>query len=65
MSLAIVGGFGLGGCESYPGVFGVFGGYADDARVENGMLPLPQRPGVGFEAQGALYPLMRELADGA
>ena len=33
MSLAIAGGFGLGGAESYPGVFGDFGGFADDARA--------------------------------
>ena len=32
MSLAIAAGFGLGGAESYPGVFGDFGGFADDAR---------------------------------
>ena len=38
MSLAIAAGFGLGGAESYPGVFGAFGGFADDARVENGCL---------------------------
>ena len=31
MSLAIAGGFGLGGAESYPGVFGAFAGFADDA----------------------------------
>ncbi len=36
MTLAIVGGFGLGGCEAYPGVFGIFVGFADDAKVENG-----------------------------
>jgi L-alanine-DL-glutamate epimerase-like enolase superfamily enzyme len=61
MTLAIVGGFGLGGCEAYPGVFGAFAGFADDARVENGYLELPQRPGIGFEGQNALYALMREL----
>ena len=33
MSLAIAGGFGLGGAESYPGVFGAFGGFADDAEA--------------------------------
>ncbi len=55
MSLAIAGGFGLGGAESYPGVFGPFAGYADDARVENGYLKLGDRPGIGFEAQAALY----------
>ena len=31
MSLAMAAGFGLGGAESYPGVFGDFGGFADDA----------------------------------
>jgi L-alanine-DL-glutamate epimerase-like enolase superfamily enzyme len=62
MTLHIVGGFGLGGCEAYPGVFGVFAGFADDARVENGYLRLPDRPGIGFEAQNALYAVMRQLA---
>ena len=62
MSLAIAGGFGLGGAESYPGVFGPFAGYADDAKIENGYLKLCDRPGIGFEAQAALYAIMRDLA---
>jgi len=62
MSLAIAAGFGLGGAESYPGVFGPFGGFADDARVENGFVALSDRPGIGFEGQAALYGLMRPLA---
>ena len=62
MSLAIAAGFGLGGAESYPGVFGPFAGYADDARVENGTLKLSDRPGIGFEGQSALYRIMRDLA---
>ena len=62
MSLAIAGGFGLGGAESYPGVFGVFGGFADDAKVVDGYLPLSDRPGIGFEGQSALYRVMRDLA---
>ena len=61
--LATVGGFGLGGCEAYPGVFGPFAGFADDAKVENGTIRLPDRPGIGFEAQNALYAVMRELVD--
>ena len=61
MTLHIVGGFGLGGCEAYPGVFGMFAGFADDARVEDGWLKLPDRPGIGFEAQNALYAEMRKL----
>ena len=64
MTLHIVGGFGLGGCEAYPGVFGMFAGFADDARVEDGYLKLPDRPGIGFEAQNALYAKMRELVPG-
>ena len=62
MSLAIAAGFGLGGAESYPGVFGAFAGYADDAQLENGYLTLSDRPGIGFEGQAALYAIMRELA---
>ncbi len=62
MSLAMAAGFGLGGAESYPGVFGAFGGFADDARLEGGYLTLSDRLGIGFEGQSALYALMRELA---
>jgi D(-)-tartrate dehydratase len=62
MSLAIAAGFGLGGAESYPGVFGVFAGFADDAVIENGTISLSDRPGIGFEGQAALYAVMRDLA---
>jgi L-alanine-DL-glutamate epimerase-like enolase superfamily enzyme len=62
MALHVAGGFGLGGAESYPGVFGVFGGFADDARVDDGYLTLPDRPGIGFEGQAALYQVMKGLA---
>ena len=62
MSLAIAGGFGVGGAESYPGVFGDFGGFADDARLEDGYLRLSDRPGIGFEGQARLHRIMRELA---
>ena len=40
MTLAIVAGFGLGGCEAYPGTFGVFAGFADDSVVENGKIKI-------------------------
>ena len=36
-------------------------GFADDAKVEIGYLKLPDRPGIGFEAQNALYAVMRGL----
>ena len=62
MSLAIAAGFGLGGAESYPGVFGDFGGFADDARLDGGYLSLSDRPGIGFEGQSRLYRIMKDLA---
>jgi len=62
MALAIAAGFGLGGAESYPGVFGAFGGFADDARLEGGYITLSNRPGIGFEGQSALYSIMHALA---
>jgi len=62
MSLAIAAGLGLGGAESYPGVFGDFGGFADDAELKNGFITLSERPGIGFEGQARLYRIMRELA---
>ena len=61
MSLAIAAGFGLGGAESYPGVFGDFGGFADDAVIENGFISLSDRPGIGFEGQTRLYKIMGDL----
>jgi len=61
MSAQIATGFGLGGAESYPGVFGPFGGFADDIKLENGYLSMPDRPGVGFEGQSSLYPVLRDL----
>jgi len=36
-------------------------GSADDAKVENGYLKLPDRPGIGFEAQNVRYAVMRNL----
>ncbi len=61
MTLALVAGFGLGGCEAYPDVFGVFAGFADDAKVSEGMIALSDRPGIGFEGQNELYAVMRGL----
>jgi len=63
MSLHIAAGFGLGGAESYPGVFGDFGGFADDAQLSEGKLTVSDRPGIGFEGQSRLYRIMRELVD--
>jgi L-alanine-DL-glutamate epimerase-like enolase superfamily enzyme len=63
MTQAIVAGFGLGGCEAYPDVFGAFAGFADDAKVADGYIGLSDRPGIGFEGQNALYDVMRGIVD--
>jgi L-alanine-DL-glutamate epimerase-like enolase superfamily enzyme len=62
ISLNMAAGLGLGGNESYPGVFQPFGGFADTIPVENGYVALPDAPGIGFEEKTALYAIMRELA---
>jgi len=64
MSFALAAGLGLGGCESYPGVFGAFGGFAEGMEVRAGEIAPPSHAGVGFEAQPALYAIMRALSDG-
>ena len=63
MSFALVAGLGLGGCEAYPGVFAAFGGFADGMDVRDGHIALPDMPGIGFEAQPALYKIMQDVAD--
>jgi L-alanine-DL-glutamate epimerase-like enolase superfamily enzyme len=62
-ALNIAAGLGLGGNESYPEVFAPFGGFADDTPVEDGMIGLPDVPGVGFEAKSDLMDLIRSLFD--
>ncbi len=59
--LSIAAGLGLGGNESYPGVFQPFGGFADGIEVEDGAVALPDMPGVGFEAKSNLFAVMREV----
>lgn len=61
MTLSAVAGFGLGGCEAYPGVFGPFAGFTDDTKIENGFISLSDRPGIGFEGQNALFEIMRKI----
>jgi L-alanine-DL-glutamate epimerase-like enolase superfamily enzyme len=60
-ALNIAAGLGLGGNESYPEVFAPFGGFADDTPVEDGMIGLPEVPGIGFEAKSDLMDLFRSL----
>ena len=63
MSLNIAAGLHLGGNESYPDVFQPFGGFADAIAVENGLVGLPDRPGIGFEGKAALHAVMAGLLD--
>ena len=44
MSLNIAAGLGLGGNESYPGIFQPFGGFADSLPIEDGYARLPDAP---------------------
>jgi L-alanine-DL-glutamate epimerase-like enolase superfamily enzyme len=62
LSLNIAAGLGLGGNESYPDVFQPFGGFADNTPVEDSHVRLPDVPGIGFEAKGSLYRLMKSIA---
>jgi len=63
MSLNIAAGLGLGGNESYPGIFQPFGGFADGIPVEESYVRLPEIPGIGFEAKSGLFGLMRTLVE--
>jgi D(-)-tartrate dehydratase len=63
MSLNMAAGLGLGGNESYPGIFEPFGGFADGIAVADGYVRLPQSPGVGFEEKAELIAVMRALAE--
>jgi L-alanine-DL-glutamate epimerase-like enolase superfamily enzyme len=62
MSLNIAAGLGLGGNESYPGVFQPFGGFADGVPIEDGFVRLPDTPGIGFERKPDLLAIMRSVA---
>lgn len=63
MSLNIAAGLHLGGNESYPDVFRPFCGFADNVRVENSYVGLPDAPGIGFETKSELFAVMRKLAE--
>jgi len=63
LSLNIAAGLGLGGNESYPGIFQPFGGFADNTPVENSYIRLPDIPGIGFESKKELFRLLKTLSD--
>lgn len=55
-------GLGLGGNESYPGIFEPFGGFADGVPVEDGMVRIPDTPGIGIETKAELMKVYAELS---
>ena len=61
MTLATAAGFGFG-LGSREACLGVFAGFADDAKLDNGLISLPNQPGIGFEAQNGRYTIMRAMA---
>jgi L-alanine-DL-glutamate epimerase-like enolase superfamily enzyme len=65
LALNLAAGLGLGGNESYPGVFQPFGGFADDMPVENGYVRPGDTPGIGFERKSNLYRLLRQVISAA
>lgn len=66
MSLQVAAGLGLAAVEAYPNQFGAFGGFSDEAVVAEGQVRLPAAPGIGFEEQRLLYPILAGLvADAA
>lgn len=56
-ALHIAAGLGLGGNESYPGIFQPFGGFADNTPIKDGRIQLTEVPGIGFEEKSALMDL--------
>jgi L-alanine-DL-glutamate epimerase-like enolase superfamily enzyme len=63
MSLNIAAGLGLGGNESHPDIFQPFGGFADGIPVRDRYITLPEIPGVGYEAKGELYKIVKTLVE--
>jgi hypothetical protein len=44
-------------------VFAPFGGFADNTRVNDSRIAMPDRPGIGLEAKNALYAVMKPLSE--
>ena len=61
INLHIAAGLGLGGCESYPGVFAPFGGYPDGTVVSAGAITPPDAPGFGLEHKAGLAELIADM----
>lgn len=63
INLHLVTALGLGGCESYPGVFQPFGGFAPQCTVREGRVWPSDAPGFGLEQKQELAPLISALVE--
>ncbi|MGV0624619.1 enolase C-terminal domain-like protein [Mycolicibacter minnesotensis] len=61
INLHIVVALGLGGCESYPGVFAPFGGYAPGCVLAEGTIAPTDAPGFGLEEKPDLAAVIADL----
>ncbi len=65
LGLHLAAGLQLGGTETYPLVFQPFGGFGDDAVIEDGCVCPPETPGAGVESKAALFNgFLKPLLDG-
>jgi L-alanine-DL-glutamate epimerase-like enolase superfamily enzyme len=62
INLHIAVGLGLGGCESYPGVFQPFGGYPAECALGGSSARPSDAPGFGLEQKQELKGLLADLA---
>lgn len=60
-NLAIAAAYHLGGCESYPGIFAPFGGFADGCGIEDGYIRTTDAPGIGLELKASLGKVLDEV----
>lgn len=61
INLHLAVGLGLGGCESYPGVFAPFGGYSPGCVLSNGTIAPTDAPGFGLEEKPDLAAAIADL----
>jgi len=63
LGLNMAAGLQLGGTESYPLVFQPFGGFADDAIIEDGYTTPPDAPGIGIELKSKMYNIIKKISE--
>ena len=63
LGLHMAAGLQLGGTESYPLVFQPFGGFADDAVIEDGYTAPPDVPGIGIELKSKMYNIIKKISE--